>query len=297
MLDVQTPTILVVDDESAIREVLAVLLAPLGNVELLESGEEALQKLESSLPDLILLDVNMPGMDGYEVCRRLKGNPVTASVPVIFLTALDTNENEELGLEVGATDFIRKPFSPQVVVARVSNALKLQAAARQMARMVTIDSLTGAFSRRHFLDMGHKELRRSKRYRHPVCVLMIDFDHFKSINDNYGHSGGDDALVQTVAAMHSKLRAEDTLARIGGEEFAVIVPQTNVAGAIQMAERLRCVVSEMVVESAGQQLSVTISVGVAECRAGESRIDEALKRADEALYKAKELWRNRVVAV
>jgi diguanylate cyclase (GGDEF)-like protein len=297
MLDVQTPTILVVDDESTVREVLAVLLTPLGSVELVESGEEALKKLESSLPDLILLDVNMPGMDGYEVCRRLKGNPVTASVPVIFLTALDTNENEELGLEVGATDFIRKPCSPQIVLARVSNVLKLQMATRQMERMVTMDSLTGAFSHRHFLNMGHKELRRSKRYQHPVSVLMIDFDHFKSINDNYGHSGGDDALVQAVAAMHSELRAEDTLARIGGEEFAVIVPQTSIAGATQLAERLRHVVSEMVVESAGQQLSVTISVGVAECWAEETRIDEARKRADEALYKAKELGRNRVVAV
>jgi diguanylate cyclase (GGDEF)-like protein len=295
--DVQTPTILVVDDESTIREVLAVLLTTLGKVELVESGEEALQKLESSLPDLILLDVNMPGMDGYDVCRRLKGNPVTASIPVIFLTALDTNESEEQGLEMGATDFIRKPFSPRIVLARVSNVLKLQAANRQLKRMATTDSLTGAFNHRHFLDMGNKELRRSKRYPHAVSLLMIDFDHFKSVNDNYGHGGGTDTLIQVVAAMHSKLRAEDILARIGGEEFAVILPETSVAGATQLAERLRCIVSEMVVESSGQQLSVTISIGVAECRAEESHIDETLRRADEALYKAKELGRDRVVAV
>ena len=296
MVDLQTPTILVVDDEITIREVLAELLTTLGKVELVESGEEALQKLKSSQPDLVLLDVNMPGMDGYEVCRRLKGDPVTESIPVIFLTALDTNESEELGLEVGATDFIRKPFSPRIVLARVSNVLKLQAAIRQLEQMVNTDSLTGAFSHRHFFSMGHKELGRSKRYEHAVSLLMIDFDHFKSVNDNYGHSCGDEALIQAVEAMHGKLRTEDTLARVGGEEFAVILPHTGIADAIKVAERLRRVVSEMLVESSGQQLHVTISVGVAECGAEESHIDETLKRADEALYAAKEQGRNRVVA-
>lgn len=293
--DEKIPTILVVDDESTIREVLEELLKTLGKVELAESGEAALQMLGSSLPDLILLDIKMPGMDGYEVCRRLKENPVTAPIPVIFLTALDSNENEELGLEVGAADFIRKPISPRILLARVSNVLELQAVTRQLEHTATIDSLTGAFSHRHFLAMGHKELGRSKRYQQAVSLLMIDFDHFKSVNDSYGHGGGDDALIQAVEAMHGRLRAEDILARVGGEEFAVILPQTSVADATQVAERLRRVVSEMVIESSGQQLSVTISVGVAECWAEESNIDETLKRADAALYKAKELGRNRVV--
>jgi diguanylate cyclase (GGDEF)-like protein len=290
-----TPTILVVDDESAIRELLAVLLEGFGSVELVESGEEALQRVVSLMPDLILLDVSMPGMDGYEVCRQLKENPATEPIPVVFLTALDTDESEELGLEIGATDFIRKPFAPRIVQARVSNVLNLQAATRQLELMASIDSLTGAFNRRHFLEVGYNEFHRSRRYNHKVCLLMIDFDNFKLINDKHGHSSGDEVLIQAVAVMHHELRAEDTLGRIGGEEFAIILPETGMVGAVQLAERLRSAVGDIVLETSTEALSFTISIGVAQRSAEELRIDETLKRADDALYLAKEQGRNRVV--
>jgi diguanylate cyclase (GGDEF)-like protein len=291
----QTPRILVVDDASAIRELLAVLLEGFGSVELAESGEEALQRVANLMPDLILLDVSMPGMDGYEVCRQLKRNPATEPIPIVFLTALDTNESEELGLEIGATDFIRKPFAPRIVQVRVSNILKLQAANRQLERMASIDSLTGTFNRRHFLDVGVREFHRSERYHHSVSLLMIDFDNFKLINDNHGHGGGDEALIQAVAVIRDELRAEDTLGRIGGEEFAVILPETGVAGAVQLAERLRSAVSDIVLKILTAELTFTISIGVAERSAEEAHIEETLKRADDALYQAKGQGRNRVV--
>jgi diguanylate cyclase (GGDEF)-like protein len=291
----QTPRILVVDDASAIRELLAVLLEGFGSVELAESGEEALQRVANLMPDLILLDVSMPGMDGYEVCRQLKENPATEPIPVVFLTALDTDESEELGLEIGATDFIRKPFAPRIVQARVSNVLNLQAATRQLELMASIDSLTGAFNRRHFLEVGYSEFHRSRRYNHKVCLLMIDFDNFKLINDKHGHSSGDEVLIQAVAVMHHELRAEDTLGRIGGEEFAIILPETGMVGAVQLAERLRSAVGDIVLETSTEALSFTISIGVAQRTAEELRIDETLKRADDALYLAKEQGRNRVV--
>jgi diguanylate cyclase (GGDEF)-like protein len=291
---VHTPTVFIVDDDSSIRKIVSLILDEFCTVEEIETGAEALQKAAVMMPDLILLDVNMPGMDGYEVCKLLKADPATEHIAVIFITALDTNESEEHGLEIGAVDFIRKPISERIVQARVSNILNLQAAAQKLEHLARTDSLTGAFNHGHLLETGSKEIHRSKRYTRTLSVLMIDIDHFKSVNDTYGHGIGDDALKKTVEVLHDQLRAEDTLGRLGGEEFAVILPETGKAGATQLAERLRIAVSEIVIETPTGPLSFTVSIGVAE-GAKEDEFQEILKRADDAMYQAKGQGRNQVV--
>jgi PleD family two-component response regulator len=200
-------TIMGVDDDEITRDMLSLILSELGNVEFATSGEEALEKVGKIEPDLIILDVQMYEMDGYAVCQRLKADKQTSDIPVVFLTGSNTNEAEELGLDVGATDFIRKPISPKVVLARASNILEFRAATRELEFLAATDSLTGAFNRRRFLEAGNAELRRSKRYKHTFSVLMLDIDHFKAVNDTYGHSVGDTALKETVAVIQDIMRA------------------------------------------------------------------------------------------
>lgn len=293
---VQKPTILVVDDDELICQLMSTLLKGFGNIEIAESGEEALEKSAEIMPDLIILDVQMPGLDGYEVCKRLKADEKTSEIPVIFLTANSNNEDEERGLEIGAVDFIRKPMSQKIVSTRVANILKLQAATRKLELLALTDPLTGAFNRRHFLQSGSIELQRSKRYKHTFTVLMLDIDHFKAVNDTYGHSIGDEALKKTVSVIDGLLRGEDTLGRLGGEEFAILCPQTDKLKATKVAERIRDSISRIVIDTPSDPLSFTMSIGLSEGTDHDGEIEDALKRADDALYEAKEMGRNRVVA-
>ena len=288
-------TIMVVDDDDITREMLSVILAELGKVELATSGEEALEKVGNIEPDLIILDVQMYAMDGYTVCQRLKANRQTSDIPVVFLTGSNTNEDEELGLDVGATDFIRKPISPRVVLARTSNILKLRAATRELERLAATDPLTGAFNRRSFLQAGNAELCRSRRYKHTFSVLMLDLDHFKAVNDTYGHSIGDAALKEAVTVIQNAMRVQDTLGRLGGEEFAVIVPETDAEDAAVVAERIRASIAQIVIDTNGEPLSFTMSIGVSVGGNDDESVDDALARADKALYDAKEQGRNQVV--
>ncbi len=288
-------TIMVVDDDDITREMLSVILAELGKVELAKSGEEALEKVGKIEPDLIILDVQMYEMDGYAVCQRLKANEQTADIPVVFITGSNTNEDEELGLDVGAIDFIRKPISPKIVLARTSNILKLRAATRELERLAATDPLTGAFNRRRFREVGNAELRRSKRHQHTFSVLMLDIDHFKAVNDTYGHGIGDTALKKTVTVIQGSLREQDTLGRLGGEEFAVIVPETGTEEAAVVAERIRASIAQIVIDTPDEPFSFTMSIGVSESDHNDDSVEDALARADKALYDAKEQGRNQVV--
>ena len=288
-------TIMVVDDDDITREMLSVILAELGKVIFAGSGEEALEMVGNIEPDLILLDVQMYAMDGYEVCQRLKANEQTSDIPVVFLTGSSTNEDEELGFNIGATDFIRKPISAKIVVARASSILKLRAATRELERLAATDPLTGAFNRRRFLEVGNAELCRSKRYKHTFSVLMLDIDHFKAVNDTYGHGIGDTALKETVTAIRDAMRKPDTLGRLGGEEFAVIVPETDTENAAAVAERIRDSIAQIMIDTPDEPLSFTVSIGVSECDDDDDSVDDALTRADNALYDAKKQGRNRVV--
>lgn len=290
-----TPTILVVDDDALVREFLAAALVDIGFIELAESGEVALQKVDTVKPDLIVLDVHMPGMDGYEVCTRLQENENTSDIPIVFLTADNTNDGEEHALDVGATDFVRKPISKKIVSRRIINILKHQSAMRKLELLASTDPLTGAYNRRHFLEVSNAELQRSKRYKHPFTVLMLDIDHFKTVNDTHGHNIGDEALKETVSTIQDALRTEDTLGRLGGEEFAVIFPQTVASNAALVAERIRGDIARIEIDTPNGPLKFTMSIGISESSDDDRSIEEALTRADKALYEAKENGRNKVV--
>ena len=291
----QDVTILVVDDEMPIRHLMSLLLKGFGTIEMAGSGKEALEKVNTLNPDLIILDVQMPEMNGYEVCQTIKGNDKTSSIPIVFLTANSSNEDEECGLEIGATDFIRKPISPRIVSARVSNILNLQQATRKLELVASTDPLTGAFNRRHLDLVGINELSRSKRYKSTFTILMLDIDHFKEVNDNYGHDIGDEALIETVAVIKKNIRGEDLLFRLGGEEFAVMLPETPKLAAFDTAERIRIAISRIVIQTPIAPLCFTISIGIAENSQEDDNIDVILKRADESLYQAKSSGRNRVI--
>ena len=291
------PTILVVDDDPLIRQLLAAVLGGIGQVELVEGGEEALQKVQSIKPDLIVLDVNLPDMNGHEVCQRLKENDDTSDTPVVFLTADNTNEGEEHALDVGATDFVRKPVSPKILTKRINNILSYQSAMRRLELLAATDPLTGTNNRRQFIEVGNAELQRSKRYKNPFTVLMLDIDHFKKVNDTYGHSVGDDALKETVASIQRALRTEDTLGRLGGEEFATIFPQTDASNAALVAERIREGIEKIEIDTPTGPLRFTMSIGVSESSDEDRGIEDALSRADTALYEAKEKGRNQVVCI
>ena len=289
-------TILAVDDDEITRVLLESVLSALDNVTvvLASSGTEAIREAAVLRPDLVVLDVYMPDMNGYETCRRILAQPENKDTPVIFITALNSNADEEHGLEAGAVDFIRKPIIPRIVQARVSNILKLRAATKKLERLASVDGLTGAYNRRHFFQAADAEFARSKRYGFPLSVLMIDLDHFKSINDRWGHAIGDETLKATVRAIQTAIRREDTLGRLGGEEFAVLLPQTDADGAALFGERLRQVISELRIETGEAPLTFTTSVGVAQVIETDFMFKDTLARADEALYDAKGSGRNRV---
>jgi diguanylate cyclase (GGDEF)-like protein len=291
----QDVTILIVDDEMPIRHLMSLLLKGFGTIEMAGSGKEALEKVNVINPDLIILDVLMPEMNGYEVCQTIKGNDKTSSIPIVFLTANSSNEDEEYGLEIGATDFIRKPISPRIVSARVSNILNLQQATRKLELIASTDPLTGAFNRRHLDLVGKNELSRSKRNNSTFTILMLDIDHFKGVNDTYGHDIGDEALIETVAVIKKNIRGEDLLFRLGGEEFAVMLPETTKLAAFDTAKRIRINISEIVIQTPIAPLCFTLSIGIAECTPVDNDIDVILKRADEALYRAKSSGRNKVI--
>jgi diguanylate cyclase (GGDEF)-like protein len=291
----QDVTILIVDDEMPIRHLMSLLLKGFGTIEMAGSGKEALEKVNTLNPDLIILDVQMPEMSGYEVCQIVKGNDKTSLIPIVFLTANSSNEDEEYGLEIGATDFIRKPISPRIVSARVSNILNLQQATRKLELIASTDPLTGAFNRRHLDLVGKNELSRSKRNNSTFTILMLDIDHFKGVNDTYGHDIGDDALIETVAVIKKNIRGEDLLFRLGGEEFAVMLPETTKLSAFDTAKRIRIAISEIVIQTPIAPLCFTLSIGIAENIPADDDINVILKRADEALYRAKSSGRNKVI--
>lgn len=296
------PVILLVDDQATNLQMLANLLEREGQVIMTSNGAEALSLAITEHPDVILLDVMMPGMNGYEVCRALKSDPRTRDVSVLFVTALTEETDEAQGLDLGAIDFITKPYSPAVVRARVRNHLALRRATkelisanRELTRLATTDPLTGAFNRRHFLDLCEREMGRARRYGLPATVLMLDIDHFKRINDTYGHDIGDRAIVRTVEVSRAALRNEDIFGRLGGEEFAAMLPQTPSSVAYDVADRLRRSLADVRIPSPLGEVAFTMSIGMTSIDPTSDTFAEALKRADKALYSAKQGGRDRVI--
>jgi diguanylate cyclase (GGDEF)-like protein len=291
-------TVLVVDDMRTNALALKKMLAEEWNVEVALNGPAALEAADGpARPDLILLDVRMPDMDGHEVCRRLKESAKTRDIPVIFITAMDDWNNEAQGLALGAVDYITKPVRAPIVRARIRNHIALRKALTELdlknmelERLAERDQLTGLYNRRKLDDSLAQEIIRSERYGRPLSVILIDIDHFKNVNDTYGHQTGDTVLVESATRLSDTLRTSDIAGRWGGEEFLVICPETSLEAAQLLAERLRKDYTRRDFSEAG---TLTASFGVAAHRKG-LKMKDVVRRADQALYRAKEGGRNRV---
>ena len=293
------PKLLVVDDQPLNIQSLYQTFSADHQVFMATSGEQALAVCAQRLPDLVLLDVVMPGMDGFEVCRRLKADPATREIPVIFVTAHDDEAAETLGLEVGAVDFIAKPINPKVVRARVATHLTLKAQADLLRQWAYLDGLTGIYNRRHFDEHLMSEWGRSARSAKPLSVLMIDVDRFKAYNDRCGHQAGDACLREVAATLRQSLRRPgDMLARYGGEEFVCLLPETGRAGALIVAEQIERRLRDRAIPHPDSDVApvVTVSVGVASNDGAVAGPGALLAEADRQLYAAKAAGRGRVCA-
>ena len=296
-MDSRPGNLLIIDDERCNRRILAEILKPAHAVFCASSGSEAFTLLAAQEIDLILLDVMMPEMDGYEVCRRLKEDPATEHIPVLFVTSKDDPLDEMRGLDLGAIDYLIKPVHPEVIKARVRNHLALKRYAECLARLSFIDGLTGIANRRYLDERLQQEWRRALREDQLISLLLIDIDFFKKYNDFYGHLAGDDSLRQVASAIaQSAARGCDLAARYGGEEFTVLLPGENSDGAIAVAQKIMQAISELKIVHAVSEVSplLTVSIGIATilpCK--DMTADALLKMADRALYKAKASGRNR----
>jgi len=288
-------SVLIVDDELTNLVTLTDILEPEYEVSAIRDSLDVIETVRSDMPDVILLDIVMPNMDGYDVIKLLKKSKMTKEIPVIFITGLDDIEAEEKGLILGAADYIAKPFHAPIVKLRVRNQIKMLDQFRTILRLSMHDSLTGLPNRRNYESRLSYEWSRAQREQTPLSLLLIDVDNFKAYNDTFGHQQGDAALVSVVSKFNGVLkRPGDFAVRWGGEEFVIILPNTDTDGAMEVAEQLRQSVEEA--EIPGKQITnITVSIGVNTWVYGqESTIDELMQNADTALYEAKHDGRNRI---
>ena len=295
------PKILIADDQPTNIRVLFELFRDQCDVFMATSGAQTIQICRAELPDLILLDVVMDDIDGHEVCRRLKADPLTSAIPIIFVTSQNQEADEVIALGLGAVDFITKPINPVIVRARVRTHLTLKLQGDLLRASALLDGLTGVANRRKFDEDVQTDWRQCLRESAPLSLILIDIDYFKLYNDRYGHQAGDNCLKLVAMALFETLRRPyDKLARYGGEEFACLLPKTKLSGASAMAQRMQTRVSELRVEHLGSNVDqiVTISLGVASMVPTPSVTPELLlKAADQQLYEAKRTGRARVCAL
>jgi diguanylate cyclase (GGDEF)-like protein len=293
------PTVLIVDDESANVKILANGLKSDYRIMVANTGQKALDIAQAKpQPDLILLDILMPDMDGYQVCKILKDQSNTHSIPIIFVSALDHNAEEEKGLNLGAVDYISKPFHLPIVQSRVRNHLTLKLKTDLLEQMSHMDGLTHIANRRQFDETLAAEAKRLARNQKPLGMIMMDIDFFKPFNDHYGHGQGDMCLQKVAETLQNVIkRPSDLLARYGGEEFVALLPETPKEGVQEVGEQLRAAVEALKLTHEYSEVSsyVNISVGgVSDHLSDEDQAQALLKQADQALYHAKEQGRNRV---
>lgn len=258
-----------------------------------ESGDAGLRAARAEPPDLILLDIDMPGMSGFEVCRLLKADTDLAMVPVIFLSGSDDTRDKVKGLDLGATDYVTKPFDVFELRARVRAALRTKRLQDLLIQHSHVDPLTELWNRRALMDRLQQEWVRVQRYGGCFGVIMLDLDHFKQINDRHGHGIGDQVLCQVAGVLRARCRRCDLPARYGGEEFVVLLPESRAEGAAIVAERCRESIEQIRLPSGANQIQATASFGVADSP-GQASAEAVIHRADEALYQAKHTGRNRV---
>jgi len=287
--------ILVVDDNPDKLSLIEAALSLAGyNVTTATDGIEALAAIESYQPDLVITDVMMPRLNGYELAQRIRGNPLTRFIPVIMQTAAGRRaEDLRRASEVGALGYITDPTDLDLLLARTRTLLEFKAYLDVCEEAAFTDHLTGLANRRRFERQLEREVGRVQRFEHPFSLLMIDIDSFKNVNDTFGHDAGDEAIRRISKVLCEGTRGIDLAARIGGEEFAVLLVETNKEGAFEVAERLRAAIKALEIPRAGR---VTASFGVAECPSDAQTAADILKAADIALYEAKRNGRDQVVA-
>ena len=289
-------TLLVVDDEKQNRLLLTELFEGEYKVIQAKNGLQALERARSHAPDLILLDVLMPEMDGMATIRALKREDATRNIPVIFITALDSPTDEEQGLNLGAVDYIAKPFHPSIVLVRVRNHLQIVHQRRLLEQLAALDGLTGIPNRRRFDESYALEWRRCQRAGQPLSLVVADVDHFKAYNDTLGHAAGDRVLQEVAAVLRQCARRPgDLAARYGGEEFVLLLPETGAQEAQMLAEELRAKLEARGLTHPASPVgaSVTLSIGGASTTPMQAEADPAFfPLADAALYQAKASGRN-----
>ncbi len=283
-------TVLVVDDERSSILLLANMLKEYYRVIVTTAGEKAI-KLANDMLDIILLDVEMPGMNGYEVCTALKANEKTRAIPVIFLTGKDSEVDEYYGFELGAVDYVIKPFRPTLVMRRISNHISLKQKCDKLEYLATHDQLTGLHNRHHLLETASKKIAESIQQGFDLCLLVIDVDHFKRINDRHGHVCGDMILRAVASVIASCCRQEDLAARFGGEEFVVLLNHCGLEDGVVEAQQIR----KTIELHKPHDIDVTVSIGISSRREVDDNFKTLFSRADSALYNAKNSQRNCVI--
>ena len=290
--------VLVADDDAINRQVLGELLKPEYTVLLAKNGEQALDLAARHAPDLLLLDVVMPDMDGYEVLGRLRADPQTEHISVIFISGLDRPEDEANGLNMGASDYIAKPFNATVVTARVALHLQVVRQRRMLERLANIDGLTELANRRRFDEVFAAEWQRARAGARPLSLALLDIDCFKQYNDQYGHPAGDRVLRSVARSAASFMRRPtDLAARYGGEELVMLMPDTDAAQAQHLVGCIRQAILELTIAHGASQVApvLTVSVGGATLRDFDAETaPELLQAVDQQLYRAKHAGRNRV---
>lgn len=296
-MEFKKPTILVVDDMTTTLLLLHDLLKDTYEVKIAKSGTKALEILESPNDiDLILLDIEMPDINGYDVCKRIKNNETIKNIPIIFITGRTSQEDEEYGLNLGAIDYITKPFNKAIVKLRIKNYLDLKIKNDMLEKLSMYDGLTNIRNRRFFDETFEKTFNEIKRDKKSLAVLMIDIDFFKPYNDNYGHGQGDETLRKVAKALEKTIkRASDFVARYGGEEFVILLKDINKDGVEAVANNLLNAVRELKITHEFSKIEnyVTVSIGVSYYNSSSDITKlELLLKADETLYNVKNSGRN-----
>ncbi|HEX7479732.1 MAG TPA: diguanylate cyclase [Polyangiales bacterium] len=297
------PTVLVADDDHVARQYLATFLRGHGmNVEFAEDGPQAVARARDMDLDIVLLDIMMPGLDGLDCCRLIKGITQDSFLPVILLTGKSDTDSRVAGLRIGADDYVCKPFDERELLARVNNLVRLKRmhdhitdARSRLEQLAVLDDLTGLYNYRYLHTRLNEEFKRAERYREPLACVMVDIDYFKRINDRYGHDAGDAVLRETSARIRKAVREIDVVTRYGGEEFLLVLPSTNFSGALAVADRVwRAVGGEtFALTNNAERVSISLGVAVFPSRDIKSK-DQLLKAADRALYQAKGDGRDRI---
>ena len=296
-MEFKKPTILVVDDMTTTLLLLHDLLKDTYEVKIAKSGTKALEILESPNDiDLILLDIEMPDINGYDVCKRIKNNETIKNIPIIFITGRTSQEDEEYGLNLGAIDYITKPFNKAIVKLRIKNYLDLKIKNDMLEKLSMYDGLTNIRNRRYFDETFEKTFNEIKRDKKSLAVLMIDIDFFKPYNDNYGHGQGDETLRKVAKALEKTIkRASDFVARYGGEEFVILLKDINKDGVEAVANNLLNAIRELKITHEFSKIEnyVTVSIGVSYYNSSSDITKlELLLKADETLYNVKNSGRN-----